>query len=112
MRLLVISLTFFNNKNLDNPYKSITFAKEKTNKNNKVMSRFVVKNIEENSYLCEHGVFSKNASKAVLFPTYKRAQKEAKKLNKRMENFYSMNDNDFPMFRGKTCTKYQPVRID
>ena len=52
------------------------------------------------------------ASKVVLFPTYKRAQKEAKKLNKRMENFYSMNDNDFPMFRGKTCTKYQPVRLD
>lgn len=76
------------------------------------MSRFVVKNIEENSYLCEHGVFSKNASKAVSFSTYKRAQKEAKKLNKRMENFYSMNDNDFPMFKGKTCTKYQPVRID
>ena len=76
------------------------------------MSRFVVKNIEENSYLCEYGVFSKNASKAVSFPTYKRAQKEAKKLNKRMENFYSMNDNDFPMFKGKTCTKYQPYKIE
>ena len=72
------------------------------------MSRFVVKNIEENSYLCEYGVFSKNASKAVLFPTYKRAQKEAKKLNKRMENFYSMNDNDFPMIF--LCLGEKPAR--
>lgn len=70
-------------------------------------------------HMGQHGMASEslvneleNTSKAVLFPTYKRAQKEAKKLNKRMENFYSMNDNDFPMFRGKTCTKYQPVRLD
>ena len=76
------------------------------------MATFVVKNSEENSYLSEYGVFTKNVNEAIYFPTYKRAQKEAKKLNKRMENFYSMNDNDFPMFKGKTCTKYQPVRID
>ena len=75
------------------------------------MSRFVVKNIEENSYLCEHGVFSKNTSRAVLFPTYKRAQKEAKKLNKKTEKQYTMFE-DTTSLKGKSCTKYQPVRLD
>ena len=74
---------------------------------------YAVKNIETGEYLInDRGIFSKNKAKVLSFPTFKRAQKEAKKLNKRMENFYSMNDNDFPMFKGKTCTKYQPVRLD
>lgn len=73
---------------------------------------YAVKNIETGEYLInDRGIFSKNKAKALSFPTFKRAQKEAKKLNKRMEKF-SMTDNDSPMFRGKTCTKYQPVRID
>jgi len=74
---------------------------------------YTVKNTETGEYLInDMGVFSKNKAKALSFPTFKRAQKEAKHYNKKMDAFYKANDNDFPMFRGKTCTKYQPVRID
>ena len=75
------------------------------------MSRFVVKNMEVNTYLCENNKFSRNAVYALSFPTYKKAQKEAKRLNKQTEKQYTIFEDTISM-KGKTCTKYQPVRID
>lgn len=71
---------------------------------------YAVKNISDGTYLGKFA-FHKDVNKAVTFPTFKRAQKEAKRLNERMNRFYFLNDNDFPMFRGKTCTDYQPCRL-
>lgn len=74
---------------------------------------YAVKNIETGEYLInDMGVFSKNKAKALSFPTFKRAQKEAKRYNKQMNAFYRLNENDFGFFRGKTCSYYQPCKIE
>lgn len=75
------------------------------------MSRFVVKNMEVNTYLCDNNKFSRNTGIALFFPTYKKAQKEAKRLNKQTEKQYTMFEDAISM-KGKSCTKYQPVRLD
>ena len=75
------------------------------------MSRFVVKNMEVNTYLCENNKFSRNTGIALSFPTYKKAQKEAKRLNKQTEKQYTLFEDAIAM-KGKSCTKYQPGRID
>ena len=71
------------------------------------MAKYCVKNVESNEYLYNDlGVFTKYVNKALLFPTFKRAQKEAKKYNKRMNEFYKLNEDSFSFFKGKNCDKY------
>ena len=69
------------------------------------MSSYCVRNMESGEY------FQRNKEKALIFPTFKKAQKEAKRMNNNMTAFYRMNDHDFPTMRGKSCIKYQPVAV-
>lgn len=75
------------------------------------MSSYCVRNMESGEYLCRFDVFQRNKEKALIFPTFKKAQKEAKRMNSNMTAFYRMNDHDFPTMRGKSCIKYQPVAV-
>lgn len=75
------------------------------------MASYCVLNTESGEYLCKFNVFKREKGMAVTFPTFKKAQKEARRMNDNMTAFYRMNDHDFPFMRGKSCTKYQPVAV-